>query len=201
MDLIRISGRVVVAGPDTTAFVNRRGREAFAGLRFRSGVLPRLLGIPAAGLKNSRVLLSDLGFARTQGRSLVDLATALASADPANETAPWSLHQLHHITHSLETGAVVADVAREVGWSSRTLQRQCTAVFGYGLRRCGASCGSGARSGCWTTERRRQAWPRRPATPTNRTCTARSVTSPEQRSRRCVRTTGRRGRPTCHRDR
>lgn len=63
---------------------------------------------------------------------MVDLATALASADPANETAPWSLHQLRHITHSLETGAVVGEVAREVGWSSRTLERQCTAVFGYG---------------------------------------------------------------------
>ena len=132
MDLIRMSGRVVVAGPDTAAFVNARGREPFVGLRFRPGALPRLLGIPAAELRNSRVPLTELGIAGTQDRSLVELATALASDDPANETAPWSLPQLHHITDSLETGAAVADVAREVGWSSRTLQRQCTAVFGYG---------------------------------------------------------------------
>ena len=65
-------------------------------------------------------------------RSLVELATALASDDPAKETAPWSLRQLRHITDSFENGAAVTEVAHRVGWSSRTLQRQCTAVYGYG---------------------------------------------------------------------
>ena len=91
MDLIRMSGRIVVAGPDTTAFVNPRGREAFVGLRFRPGALPRLLGVPAAELRNGRVPLTDLGFECARDRSLVELATALASDEPANETAPWSL--------------------------------------------------------------------------------------------------------------
>ena len=36
------------------------------------------------------------------------------------------------ITDRLENGAAVADVARHIGWSSRTLQRQCAAVYGYG---------------------------------------------------------------------
>ena len=132
MDLIRMSGRVVVAGPDTTAFVNPRGREAFAGLRFRPGALPRLLGVPAAELRNNRVPLTDLGFPGARDRSLVELATTLASDEPANETAPWSLPQLRHVTASLGQGAAVTDVAREIGWSSRTLQRQCAAVYGYG---------------------------------------------------------------------
>jgi hypothetical protein len=34
MDLIAMSGRVVVAGPDTVASVNQRDREPFVGLRF-----------------------------------------------------------------------------------------------------------------------------------------------------------------------
>lgn len=132
MDLIRMSGRIVVAGPDTTAFENQRGREAFIGLRFRPGALPRLLGVPAAELRNTRVPLTDLGVECAPDRSLVELATALAGDEPAKETAPWPLRQLHHVTDSLENGAAVPDVARDVGWSSRTLQRQCTAVYGYG---------------------------------------------------------------------
>lgn len=130
MDLIKISGSTVVAGPDTAAFVSPRGRQTFVGLRFRPGALPRLLGVPAEELRNSRVPLTDLGF--PEDRSLVRLATALAADEPAKETAPWSLHQLRCITERLGRGAVVADVARETGWSNRTLQRQCTAVYGYG---------------------------------------------------------------------
>ena len=132
MDLIGMPDRVVVAGPDTTAFVSPRGRETFVGLRFRPGALPRLLGVPAAELRNTRVPLADLGVPGKHDRSLVELATALASDEPANETAPWSLPQLRHITDSLGNGAAVTDVARRVGWSARTLQRHCAAVYGYG---------------------------------------------------------------------
>ncbi|MGH3675679.1 MAG: helix-turn-helix domain-containing protein [Mycobacterium sp.] len=101
------------------------------GLRFRPGALPRLLGVPAAELRNSRVRLTELGI-EVPGRSLVELATALASGDPAAETAPWPLPLLSHVTRRLATGAVITDVARQIGWSSRTLQRQCAAVYGYG---------------------------------------------------------------------
>jgi AraC-like DNA-binding protein len=132
MDLMRMADRVVVAGPDTTAFVSPRGRETFVGLRFRPGVLPRLLGVPAAELRNSRVALADLGVGVSHDRSLVGLATALASGEPANETAPWSLPQLRHVTGRLAHGAAVADIASQIGWSSRTLQRHCGAVYGYG---------------------------------------------------------------------
>ncbi len=63
---------------------------------------------------------------------MVELAAALAADEPPNETAPWSLPQLRHITDSLGNGAAVTDVARQVGWSARTLQRHCAAVYGYG---------------------------------------------------------------------
>src|SRR5688572_24080384 len=43
MDLIRMDGRITVAGPDTAPSVSPREGEPFVGLRFRPGVLPRLL--------------------------------------------------------------------------------------------------------------------------------------------------------------
>jgi AraC-like DNA-binding protein len=132
MDLIRMDGRIVVAGPDTTASISLRGAEPFVGLRFRPGVLPRLLGVPAAELRDSRVPLADLGVAAAQHGSLVELATTLASGTSSSETAPWSMSVLSHVTRSFAGGAAVARVADQIGWSSRTLQRQCTAVYGYG---------------------------------------------------------------------
>jgi AraC-like DNA-binding protein len=78
------------------------------------------------------VAVTDLISVPPRTRSLLELATDLASDGPRAETAPWSLPQLGHITSSLAAGSAVTEVAREVGWSSRTLQRQCGAVYGYG---------------------------------------------------------------------
>jgi AraC-like DNA-binding protein len=132
MDLIRMDGRVIVAGPDTIASISQHGSEPLVGLRFRPGMLPRLLGVPAAELRNGRVPLADLGVPAAQGGSLVELTTALASGTPSSETTPWSMALLGHVTRSFASGAAVARVADQIGWSSRTLQRQCTAVYGYG---------------------------------------------------------------------
>lgn len=131
MDLIRIDERVIVAGPDTTAFLTRHDPQAVQGLRFRPGVLPRLLGVPAAELRNSRVPLREL---RTVpgDRCLVELTMALFAERPRAETAPWPLQTLSQVTGLLAGGASVTDAARTAGWTSRTLQRQCAAVYGYG---------------------------------------------------------------------
>jgi AraC-like DNA-binding protein len=131
MDLMRMAGNIIVAGPDTTASVHPRDGEPFVGLRFHPGVLPRLLGVPASELRNERVVLSEVR--KTPGRhSLVELAVSLASDEPRPETAPWSLQLLGHVTKRLASGCAVAEVAREIGWSNRTMQRQCTSVYGYG---------------------------------------------------------------------
>jgi AraC-like DNA-binding protein len=132
MDLMRMDGRFMVAGPDTTASVSPRDGEPFVGLRFHPGALPRLLGVPASELRNARVAVRDLRSVPPRTRSLVELAADLASDGPRPETAPWSLPLLSQVTGSLAAGSAVTDVAREVGWSSRTLQRQCRAVYGYG---------------------------------------------------------------------
>jgi AraC-like DNA-binding protein len=133
MDVMRIRGRLLVAGPDTGPYLAERGPEPSAGVRFLPGVLPRLLGVPAAELINTRVALQDLNVGAAQrDTSLIDLAFALAARNPAPETAPWSLAQLARVTQRLGAGVAVADVADDIGWSNRTLQRHCAAVFGYG---------------------------------------------------------------------
>jgi len=132
MDLMRMDGRVIVAGPDTTASVSPRDGEPFVGLRFHPGVLPRLLGVPASELRDNRVALAELRSGLPRRRSLTELAATLASTEPRPETAPWSLSLLDHVTKRLAAGSAVAGLAREIGWSNRTIQRQCTSVYGYG---------------------------------------------------------------------
>jgi len=131
MDLIAMGDGIVVAGPDTAALETTREEDPYVGLRFRPGVLPRLLGIPARELRDSRVPLSDLRRLPRPG-SLTELTTLLAADVPRAETAPWTLPQLRQVTSSLATGSGVADVAQTLGLSPRTLQRHCTAVYGYG---------------------------------------------------------------------
>jgi AraC-like DNA-binding protein len=132
MDLMRMHGRVMVAGPDTTASVSLRDGEPFVGLRFHPGALPRLLRVPASALRNERVPLTEIRGGFPRRRSLTELAVALASEEPRAETAPWSLPVLGHVTGRLAAGSAVADVAAEIGWSNRTMQRQCAAIYGYG---------------------------------------------------------------------
>src|SRR6476646_9332171 len=108
MDLMRLAGRVMVAGPDTTASVSQRDREPFVGLRFHPGVLPRLLGVPASALRDDRVALAELRSGLPGRGSLSELAMALAADEPRPQTAPWSLSLLGHVTRRLAAGAAVA---------------------------------------------------------------------------------------------
>jgi AraC-like DNA-binding protein len=131
MDLVEIDGTVLVAGPDTTAFVSGPRAGNASGVRFRPGALPRLLGVPAAELLNTRVPLRELRPDIGSG-SLQGVAMKLLSGEPADETAPWSLPQLAEVTGRLARGVAVGALADEIGWSARTLQRQCGSVYGYG---------------------------------------------------------------------
>ena len=122
MDLIVVDGRVVIAGPDTSALITTRGPQTLTGLRFRPGVLPRLLGVPAARLVGLRVPLDEVRPLRNQ-TSLMAVTAELSSRRARAETAPWSLDALRHVTTTLATGATVEQVASDTGWSTRTLQR------------------------------------------------------------------------------
>ena len=126
------SGHPMVAGPDTAAILSGPSSERLQGLRFRPGVLPRLLGVPAHELRDRRVRLDDVLGTDSHGASLVGLAVELAGEERASETTPWSMAHLTQITGGLAAGATVADLATATGMSSRTLQRRCRAVYGYG---------------------------------------------------------------------
>ena len=132
MDLIAIADEVIVAGPDITAVVSDHASGPLTGLRFLPGVLPRLLGVPASELTGQRVPLGDLCDVARRPLILDALAVSLAADGPRNETAPWSLSTLHHVTHRLAMGSRVSGVADEIGWSVRTVRRQCETVYGYG---------------------------------------------------------------------
>lgn len=131
MDLLLMHGQVMVAGPDTGPVISRADVNPVTGLRFRPGVLPRLLGVPAHELRNLRAPLDQVCRApRTD--DLADVALDLAARPARSQTAPWSLDATHHVTARLASGLPVSVVADEVGWSGRTVHRQCLAVYGYG---------------------------------------------------------------------
>ncbi|MDG4859611.1 AraC family transcriptional regulator, partial [Streptomyces sp. T-3] len=62
MDLLWADGRLLVAGPDTQAYVpeGERLTQRIVGLRFAPGTAPALLGVPADQLRDQRVDLADL---------------------------------------------------------------------------------------------------------------------------------------------
>lgn len=130
MDLIDLDGEIVVAGPDTQAHLSKISSSA-AGLRFRPGALPRMLGVPAAELRNLRVPLRELR-PDLSGAPLLKAASRLLTTEPSAATAPWALPLLAEVTARLGAGAAVRKVADETGYSARNLQRQCVAVYGYG---------------------------------------------------------------------
>lgn len=131
MDLIAMNRAVVIAGPDTTAYISRQICGVATGIRFRPGALPRLLGVPASEFHGARIAL-DAVRPETAGRPLMEVTAQLLRGESRTETAPWSTSQLAHVTSRFAAGASVRSVADEIGWSARTLQRQCGVVYGYG---------------------------------------------------------------------
>lgn len=131
MDLIEMDDRVLVAGPDTAAFISEQSCAVARGIRFRPGALPRLLGVPAVEVRDARADL-ELLCPNVGGVPLMSLTARLLQDETSRETAPWQLAVLRRVTERLGNGAAVHSVAAEIGWSARNLQRQCVAVYGYG---------------------------------------------------------------------
>ncbi|MEU0198368.1 MULTISPECIES: helix-turn-helix domain-containing protein [unclassified Streptomyces] len=139
MDLLWHDGRLLVAGPDTHAYITDGGTGAWAGVRFYPGTAPALLGVPAHELRDRRVELADLWPAsevrRLAGRvnaapdpasGLEDLALRLA----AGAGPPDPL--LRQVVTALGAGRTVAATADELGLGARQLHRRSLAAFGYG---------------------------------------------------------------------
>lgn len=138
MDLLWHRGRLLVAGPDTRAYV-AEAPGAWAGVRFFPGTAPALLGVPAHELRDRRVELADLrpaaevrrltarvNAAATPQAGLEDIALRWASdAGPPDPL-------LARIVAALHAGRPVAATADELGLGARQLHRRSLTAFGYG---------------------------------------------------------------------
>ncbi|MDO0937536.1 helix-turn-helix transcriptional regulator [Streptomyces sp. DG2A-72] len=139
MDLLWNDGRLLVAGPDTQAYVPEGGPRHWAGVRFHPGTAPAFLGVPAHELRDRRVELTDLWPAAEVRRlhdrieAAADPATALedAALERAADTEPPD-PLLLRVVASLDTGRPVAATADELGLGARQLHRRCLTAFGYG---------------------------------------------------------------------
>jgi AraC-like DNA-binding protein len=130
MDVMWINGELVVAGPDTEAFLARIEGTIY-GVRFRPGVAPGFLGVPASELTNTRVPLTDLWTPDRVDRLRTNLHTGrpgealLAAAQPAE---PDTFAEV--VLANIDTD--IRDLAFRLGMSERQLHRRCLTKFGYG---------------------------------------------------------------------
>ncbi|MDT7845333.1 helix-turn-helix domain-containing protein [Streptomyces justiciae] len=144
MDLLWHDGRLLVAGPDTRAFVTGGERSGWAGVRFFPGTAPTLLGVPAPEVLNRRVELADL-WSAARVRQLTSRVNA--AADPARGLEQVALGLaadvdppdplLGEVVDALDAGRPVAATADRLGLGARQLHRRCLVAFGYGPKTLG----------------------------------------------------------------
>jgi AraC-like DNA-binding protein len=139
MDLLWHDGRLLVAGPDTRAYVTGGADAVWAGVRFYPGTAPALLGVPAHELRDRRVELAELRPAAEVRRLTAQVNAAAETTDGLEELAlrlaadtspPDPL--LRHLVTALDAGRPVAATADALGLGARRLHRRSLAAFGYG---------------------------------------------------------------------
>ncbi|WP_405868078.1 MULTISPECIES: DUF6597 domain-containing transcriptional factor [unclassified Streptomyces] len=139
MDLLWHQGRLLVAGPDTRAYVTEGPPGVWVGVRFYPGTAPALLGVPAHELRDRRVTLAELRPAAEVRRLTAHMN---AAAEPAGALEELALRLaaeteppdplLRHLVAALDEGRPVAATADELGLGARQLHRRSLTAFGYG---------------------------------------------------------------------
>jgi AraC-like DNA-binding protein len=140
IDVLWDGSQLTVAGPDTTAYLaSPPYGTPYAALRFASGVGPTVLGVAADGLRDQRPDLADVIGADETDRLAESL---LATVDPTIELERWAAQRLANaggrdrtmcrVAALIGDGRTVAEVAAQVGFSQRQLNRRSLAAFGYG---------------------------------------------------------------------
>ncbi|MCX5188071.1 helix-turn-helix domain-containing protein [Streptomyces sp. NPDC059837] len=139
MDLLWNEGRLLVAGPDTRAYVAESTTGRWAGVRFHPGTGPTFLGVPAHELRDLRVGLADL-WPASEVRRLT--ARVAAAADPVTALEQVALDRaaaveppdplLREVVTALDAGRSIAATADRLGLSARQLHRRSLTAFGYG---------------------------------------------------------------------
>lgn len=139
MDLLWHEGRLLVAGPDTRAYVPEGAAGHWAGVRFYPGTGPTFLGVPAHELRDLRVDLADLWPASEVRHRTARVA---AAADPVAALEQVALDRaavteppdplLREVVADLDAGRSIAATADRLGLSARQLHRRSLTAFGYG---------------------------------------------------------------------
>ena len=140
IDVLWSGHELTVAGPDTIAHcATAANGTPYSALRFASGVAPTVLGVAADGLRDQRPRLEDvIGCDDTE--RLTD--SLLATDDPSSALERWAGRRLAqaggqnramcHVAALIGDGRAVSEVAAQVGFSERQLNRRSLAAFGYG---------------------------------------------------------------------
>jgi AraC-like DNA-binding protein len=146
IDLLWIDGKLRVAGPDTTAHVGALAPGTrVVGIRFRPGVAPCVLGVPASSLLDARLDLAELGRFRV-GDVEEQIAAAASDEQRAGiiqqalrrwlpgTTPPDPVVQQFVAIVQQRRGHDPIDIsriARELALSERQLRRRTLTALGY----------------------------------------------------------------------
>ena len=145
IDIVWTGGRLTVAGPDTgwTPLAAEAG-ASFAGIRFRPGFAPAILGAPASAIVDARVdaaellgerahrLVERLVDARSPAGAVRELEMAIMAWRPAGPPSDRLIEGAVAALRAAPATTPVAQLARELGTSERQLNRRCVAAVGYG---------------------------------------------------------------------
>jgi AraC-like DNA-binding protein len=139
-DLLWVDGELLVAGPDTRAWVaSAPTGTSYVGLRFAPGTGTAVLGAPARALRDQRVPLTDLWPAGQVRRAAGKVARADSPGTALEEIARdrlrgtrWPDPAIAAVVSRLRAGASVAGTAGLLGSGQRLLHRRSLEVFGYG---------------------------------------------------------------------
>ncbi|WP_336249002.1 AraC family transcriptional regulator [Stomatohabitans albus] len=139
MDLVISGNKIIFAGPDTQAsLVSTQPGQVTWGLRFAPGMAHQMLGLPVCELQNERVALSELVELPMSVQEVAIHNPVLALKCSGTSlwrqclASPTDIGLAHAIDHAARRGIRVKDLAEMQGLSTRTLQRICNRVFGYG---------------------------------------------------------------------
>jgi AraC-like DNA-binding protein len=147
MDLIWVEREVIVAGPDTVAWIAPLAAgEEIVGVRFYPGVAPSLLRVPASELVSQRVEMKLISrdWAEDLHRRLGESDSALAIGEKLQASLRARLgasvkidRAVQHVATRIwrsdaEVSSRVNELANAVGLSERQLNRRCHEALGYG---------------------------------------------------------------------
>ncbi|MGH9282966.1 MAG: DUF6597 domain-containing transcriptional factor [Acidimicrobiales bacterium] len=151
VDVIWDGTRLFVAGPDTGPVdITRQPGAFYVGARFRPGLAPTVLGLPASELLDLRVDATDVPGLTSGAAALADRLQAATSlrqaglvlesalldrlprAGPPDDLVEAAVAILRAGSGAGEPRPPVAALADHLGLSERQLHRRCTAAVGYG---------------------------------------------------------------------